>query len=65
MPYRLLASTCDNGPCPTLFIDDATGDVLVQGYADSDAPPMPPPVGEAVVHIPAAAWQRLLAQLPG
>lgn len=62
MAYRLLAGSCDNGPCPTFYVDDATEDVKVQGYL-TDAP-APLPTGEAVVHIPADAWQRLLSGLP-
>jgi hypothetical protein len=62
--YRLLAGSCDDGPCPTLYVDDLTGDVLVQGYVTAAAPPQSLPAGEAVVHVPAAAWQKLLSQLP-
>ena len=61
--YRLLAGSCDNGPCPTLYVDDLTGDVLVQGYVTTDTPPDSVPAGEDVLLIPAAAWQKLLAQL--
>lgn len=64
MAYRLLAGTCSDGPCPTLYIDDSTGDVLVQGYETTAAPPKAVPTGEGVLHIPAADWQKLLAQLP-
>lgn len=62
--YRLLANSCDGGPCPTLYVDDLTGDVLVQGYVTTDAPPTAVPAGEDVLLIPAAAWQKLLSQLP-
>ncbi len=61
--YRLLAGTCNDGPCPNLWIDDTTGDVLVQGYVTSDRPPTDVPTGESVVRIDAAAWQKLLRKL--
>lgn len=61
--YRLLAGSCDNGPCPNFWVDDSTGDVLVQGYVTSAAPPDAVPDGEAVLHIPAEAWQKLLSRL--
>lgn len=61
--YRLLAGTCNDGPCPTLWIDDQTGDVLVQGYVTSHCPPVTVPLEEDVVRIPAAAWQKLLRNL--
>lgn len=63
MTYRLLSGSCNDGPCPTFYIDDLSGDVLVQGYITTAQPPEKLPAGEDVVHIPAAAWQRLLANL--
>lgn len=62
MAYRLLAGSCDGGPCPTFHIDGEDGGVIVQGYL-ADSPVVLPP-GEDVVHIPADAWERLLANLP-
>jgi hypothetical protein len=62
MRYRVLAGSCDGGPCPTLYVDDDTGDITVQGYV-TDAP-AGIPNGEDVVHIPAEAWRHLLAGLP-
>lgn len=62
MTYRLLAESCDEGPCPTFYADDVTGDVKVQGYVTEAPGPLPD--GEGVVHIPADAWRRLLADLP-
>ena len=61
--YRVLASSCDEGPCPTFHIDDATGDVLVEGYVTSDQPVVDVPSGETVVRIDAAAWHTLTSQL--
>lgn len=63
MTYRLLAWTCNDGPCPTLYIDDATGDVLVQGYLTTDKAPAEVPAGEGLLKIDAAAWQKLVAQI--
>lgn len=62
MAYRLLAGSCSNGPCPTFHIETMTGDVKVQGYVTDS--PVVLPTGEDVVHIPADAWRRLLADLP-
>lgn len=62
MTYRLLAGSCDGGPCPTFRIDDLNGDVKVQGYVTDS--PVPLPVGEDVVYIPADAWRLLLSGLP-
>jgi hypothetical protein len=59
MTYRLLAdSGCTDGTCPTFFIDDQTGDVIVRGYDQDD------PTVERDVRIPAEKWARLVAQLP-
>jgi hypothetical protein len=58
---RLLAGSCDEGPCPTLWLEPS-GDVKVQGYVTTFDRPVP--AGEDVVHIDAAAWGRLLADLP-
>ncbi len=60
--YRQLAGSCDNGPCPTFYIDSTTGGVDVQGYRTTPRTPIPD--SEDVVHIPADAWARLLADLP-
>jgi hypothetical protein len=60
--YQLLAGSCGGGPCPTLYLDDVTGAVAVQGY-ETDAP-FPLPQGEGLVRIPADAWARLLSGLP-
>lgn len=61
--YRVLASSCDDGPCPTFHVDDVSGDVLVQGYLTSDRPGVDIPAGESVVRIDAAAWRTLTEQL--
>lgn len=63
MTYRLLAGSCDDGPCPTFYVDDQTGDVLVQGYLTDAAPPAGLPSGEGVVRIDNAAWTTLLSRL--
>lgn len=61
--YREFAGSCDEGPCPTFYVDDTTGDVLVQGYMTTDRPPGGLPTGEDVVRIDAAAWAKLTTQL--
>lgn len=62
MTYRHLARSCDTGPCPTFYVDDETWAVDVQGYRMT--PRMEIPAKEDVVHIPAEAWAKLLADLP-
>lgn len=58
MTLRLLAdSGCDDGTCPTFFIDDSTGDVTVRGYNPDD------PTEEIDVRIPAAKWAVLMANV--
>jgi len=61
--YRLLAGSCSGGPCPTLYVDDETGDVIVQGYVTDQTPGEADP-DEGFLHIPAAAWKTLLDRLP-
>lgn len=61
--YRLLAESCSGGPCPTLYVDDQTGDVIVQGYVTGEQPGPADP-NEGFLRIPASAWGTLLANLP-
>lgn len=67
MAYSLLAGTCTDGPCPTLYIDDATGDVVVQGYRPRwnlrRLIPGRVPLREGLLHIPAKDWEKLTSQL--
>jgi hypothetical protein len=59
MTYRLLAdSGCNDGTCPTFFLDDETGDVIVRGYDTTN------PTLERDIRIPAAQWTHLVSQLP-
>jgi len=60
--WRLLAESCDTGPCPTLYTEPESGEVTVQGYRTS--PPGPIPAHEDVVLIPAKDWATLLSRLP-
>lgn len=61
MTIRLLGESCAGGPCPTLYVSE-DGDVTVQGYTTTIDRQLPD--GEEVVRIDAAAWARLLADLP-
>lgn len=61
MAMRKVAGVCDDGDCPTIYVDEETGDVVVQG-ALSSAVATPP--GEGLVRMSAADWKRLLSQLP-
>jgi hypothetical protein len=61
MALRVLAdSGCTDGTCPTLWLDEANGDVVVRGYSEDD------PTVERDVRIPAeiaAKWRDRLSQL--
>jgi hypothetical protein len=36
LQLRMLGTTSDDGKCPTLYEDVATGDIVVQGYTVTD-----------------------------
>jgi hypothetical protein len=57
MAYRLLATTCKDGDCPSIHTDDATGDVIVRSR-DAANPPV-----ERDVRFTGPEWEMLLAQL--
>ncbi len=56
----LAESQCEDGDCPTFWVENEAGDVRVRGYDPSD------PAGkrELDVIIPATAWAHLVGQLP-
>lgn len=60
MTFRVLAdSGCTDGTCPTVWLDETTGDVVVRGYDEAD------PTVERDVRIPAviaAKWRGQLLQ---
>lgn len=58
MTMQVLAMSCNDGNCPTFWIDQAAGFVRVRGYDPQD------PTRERDVDIPIAAWETLTAQLP-
>lgn len=64
MALTVLAGSCDNGPCPTIYKTD--GGVIVQGLKTQDPEHLPAgmPDHEGVVFIPDAAWGRLISRLP-
>lgn len=58
MTYRLVASTCKDGDCPSILVDDETGgDVIVRGPDDGD------PMTERDIRFTGETWLALLAQL--
>jgi hypothetical protein len=61
MTWQQLAGSCENGPCPTFYIDDETGNVRVQGNRTTAHVAMPD--HEDMIEIPAAAWRKLLSQV--
>jgi hypothetical protein len=57
MAYRLVAGTCVDGDCPSIRIDDETGDVIVRGPDDTE------PTRERDIRFTADTWVSLLSQL--
>ena len=53
---------CDNGLCGTFYLDEVTGNVVVQGYLTEEKPAKLPP-GEGFLMIPAAQWHILASRL--
>lgn len=58
MAWTVMARTCDDGDCPTFFVNSDTGAVRVRGYSPAD------PSVELDVEIPQQDWARLIAQTP-
>ena len=48
--YALLASSCTNNSCPTVYRDNDS--IVVQGYVDN----LPTPEGEEAVRIPLSTF---------
>jgi hypothetical protein len=56
MALTVLASNgCNDGTCPTFFVDDISGDVYVRGYS--------PDGSETDVRIPRQDWAVLITSL--
>jgi hypothetical protein len=62
MALRFLAidPATGKGSCPALFLDEQTGDLLFQGWTETD----PTTLNEAAVHSPLAGNETLV-RLPG
>ncbi|MEV6992164.1 hypothetical protein AB0N87_23555 [Streptomyces sp. NPDC093228] len=58
MRVTKLASTCENGDCPTLYVTDR-GTVLVQGETPADHG-LELPAHETVVEIPVELLRKVL-----
>ncbi|MGH3692663.1 MAG: hypothetical protein ACRES5_10225 [Pseudomonas sp.] len=65
MALTVLAESCNNGPCPTLYLNPGK-DVIVQAVTITDPDDLPEgmPSHESALRIPQKDWQRLLADLP-
>lgn len=63
MAWKKIAISCEQGPCPTFYVDEVTGDVRVQG--NRTTPHEEIPSHEEMVEIPAADWRNLIAQING
>jgi hypothetical protein len=62
LQLRMLGTTSDDGKCPTLYEDVATGDIVVQGYTVTDPEDIAQLAnvldGESFVRIPRALLTR-------
>lgn len=62
LQLRMLGTTSDDGKCPTLYEDVATGDIVVQGYTVTDPEDLAQVQnvldGESFVRIPRALLTR-------
>jgi hypothetical protein len=57
MDYRLLASTCVDGDCPSILTDEETGDVILRSRDARD------PSVERDLRYTVAEWESLLQQI--
>jgi hypothetical protein len=55
----VLHSLCGAGSCPTIYVDETSDDVIVQGYLE----PIETPSGEAAVRIPRSAFRDTFRNL--
>lgn len=58
MKRVLASSSCQDGDCPTFWVDDDTATVTVRGYDPTS------PTGERDVTIPGPVWAHLVSQIP-
>ncbi|GHE83514.1 hypothetical protein GCM10018785_59340 [Streptomyces longispororuber] len=62
LQLRMLGTTSDDGKCPTLYEDMATGDIVVQGYTVTDPEDLAQVQnvleGESFVRVPRALLTR-------
>ncbi|MFH8984874.1 hypothetical protein [Streptomyces varsoviensis] len=62
MKLNQLASECDEGPCPTVWAVEGTGNVLVQGFTVDDEEALATmrlPDNETAVRIPLSLLLRV------
>ena len=56
---RILTSSCAAGSCPTIYVDDRSNEIVVQGYVEA----MATPEGEAAVRLPMSVLDEAFARL--
>jgi hypothetical protein len=61
MAWRRAAETCRNGPCPTIYIDEETGSVRVQGTRVESHVGMPD--FEGMLEFRPEEWRDLMRQM--
>lgn len=61
MAWEKIAGSCEQGPCPTLYVDAETG--AARWQANRVAPHVPIPDFEGMVEIPPEDWRNLVAQI--
>lgn len=55
MSYRLVATTCKDGDCPSILVDDSDGSVIVRGPEDGGT-------GERDIRYTPDEWRSLMTQ---
>lgn len=61
MAWRRAAETCRNGPCPTIYVDDETKAVRVQGTRVDSHVDMPH--FESMLEFTPETWADLMRQM--
>ena len=67
MKLTELASSCEEGPCPTVWAIEDSGDIIVQGFKVGDAEAlvaMALPETETAVRIPMALLREVAREYP-
>lgn len=61
MAWTKIAGSCEQGPCPTIYIDETTGGARIQ--ANRVNPHLPIPDFEGMVEMPPEDWANIVEQI--